>query len=40
MTNKTISINPQLFSMSGSKTKKNREKKEKVNVIQIGRAHV
>ena len=33
MTNKTISINPQLFSMGGAKTKKNREKKEKVNVI-------
>ena len=29
MTNKTISINPQLFSMGGSKTRKNKEKKEK-----------
>jgi hypothetical protein len=27
MSNKTISINPSLFSMGGSKTKKNREKK-------------
>lgn len=27
MTNKTISINPNLFSFGGSKTKKNREKK-------------
>jgi hypothetical protein len=35
MTNKTISINPQLFGMSGSKTRKNREKKEKVNVIPL-----
>ena len=35
MTNKTISINPQLFSMSGSKTRKNKEKKEKVNVIPL-----
>lgn len=29
MTNKTISINPQLFSMGGSKTRKNKEKREK-----------
>jgi hypothetical protein len=29
MSNKTISINPSLFSMGGSKTKKNREKKTK-----------
>jgi hypothetical protein len=29
MSNKTISINPSLFSLSGSKTKKNREKKTK-----------
>ena len=29
MSNKTISINPNLFSISGSKTKKNRDKKEK-----------
>jgi hypothetical protein len=28
MSNKTISINPSLFSMGGSKTKKNREKKK------------
>ena len=28
MSNKTISINPGLFSMGGSKTKKNREKKK------------
>ena len=28
MTNKTISINPNLFSFGGSKTKKNREKKQ------------
>lgn len=35
MTNKTISINPQLFSMGGSKTRKNKEKKEKVNVIPL-----
>jgi signal transduction histidine kinase len=35
MTNKTISINPQLFSMGGSKTKKNREKKEKITVTPL-----
>jgi hypothetical protein len=35
MTNKTISINPQLFSMGGAKTKKNKEKREKVNVIPL-----
>ena len=29
MSNKTISINPSLFSVNGSKTKKNREKKGK-----------
>ena len=29
MTNKTISINPNLFSFGGSKTKKNREKKQR-----------
>jgi hypothetical protein len=29
MTNKTISINPQLFSMGGLKTRRNKEKKEK-----------
>jgi hypothetical protein len=28
MTNKTISINPNLFSLTGSKSKKNREKKQ------------
>lgn len=35
MSNKTISINPTLFSLSGSKTKKNRENKTKANVIPI-----
>jgi hypothetical protein len=35
MTNKTISINPQLFSMGGAKTKKNREKKEKITVTPL-----
>jgi hypothetical protein len=29
MTNKTISINPSLFSTGGSKTKKNKDKKQK-----------
>jgi len=29
MSNKTISINPSLFSLTGSKTKKNREKTAK-----------
>lgn len=29
MSNKTISINPSLFSLNGSKTKKNREKKQR-----------
>ena len=28
MSNKTISINPGLFSVGGSKTKKNRDKKQ------------
>ena len=32
MSNKTISINPSLFSIGGSKTKKNKEKKEKTNI--------
>ena len=31
MSNKTISINPSLFSVGSSKTKKNREKKNKTN---------
>ena len=35
MTNKTISINPQLFSMGGTKTRKNREKTEKVSIIPL-----
>ena len=35
MTNKTISINPQLFSMGGSKTRKNKEKKEKTIVTPL-----
>ena len=35
MTNKTISINPSLFSLGGSKTKKNREKKPKLNAIPL-----
>lgn len=35
MTNKTISINPQLFSMVGSKTRKNKEKKEKPTVTPL-----
>lgn len=33
MTNKTISINPALFTLGGSKTKKQKEKKKKPNVI-------
>jgi hypothetical protein len=32
MSNKTISINTSYFNMSGSKTKKNKEKKEKSNL--------
>lgn len=32
MSNKTISINPSLFSLGGSKTKKNREKKPRTTV--------
>lgn len=35
MSNKTISINPSLFSVNGSKTKKNREKKSKANTVPI-----
>lgn len=35
MSNKTISINPSLFSVGSSKTKKNREKKTKPNVIPL-----
>jgi hypothetical protein len=35
MTNKTISINPSLFNIGGSKTKKNREKKTKSTNIPI-----
>ena len=35
MSNKTISINPSLFSMGGSKTKKNREKKTKPTITPL-----
>jgi hypothetical protein len=35
MTNKTISINPTLFSMGGSKTKKNKDKKQKAVVTPL-----
>ena len=35
MTNKTISINPSLFSMGGSKTKKNQDKKQKAVVTPL-----
>jgi hypothetical protein len=35
MSNKTISINPSLFSMGGSKTKKNREKKTKPTIAPL-----
>jgi hypothetical protein len=35
MSNKTISINPSLFSMGGSKTKKNREKKTTNSVVPL-----
>ena len=35
MSNKTISINPSLFSLGGSKTKKNREKKPKLNAVPL-----
>lgn len=35
MTNKTISINPSLFTIGGAKTKKNREKKQKPTVAPL-----
>ena len=35
MSNKTISINPSLFSLNGSKTKKNKEKKQKTSINPI-----
>jgi hypothetical protein len=35
MSNKTISINPSLFSLNGSKTKKNREKKQRPTVTPL-----
>lgn len=35
MSNKTISINPSLFSVGATKTKKQRDKKNKVNVVPI-----
>jgi len=35
MTNKTISINPNLFTLGGSKSKKNREKKQKPNTTPL-----
>jgi hypothetical protein len=35
MSNKTISINPSLFSVGGSKTKKNREKKTKPTAVPL-----
>ena len=35
MSNKTISINPNLFSLGGSKTKKNREKKQKPHIVPL-----
>ena len=35
MSNKTISINPSLFSIGGSKTKKIREKKEKPTIVPL-----
>jgi hypothetical protein len=35
MSNKTISINPSLFSLGGAKTKKNREKKTKPTAVPI-----
>jgi hypothetical protein len=35
MSNKTISINPNLFTLGGSKTKKNREKKQKPNSVPL-----
>jgi hypothetical protein len=35
MSNKTISINPSLFSIGGSKTKKNRENKKKPTTVPL-----
>ena len=35
MSNKTISINPSLFSVGGSKSKKNREKKQKSTIVPL-----
>jgi len=35
MSNKTISINPNLFTSGGLKTKKNRDKKQKSNIIPL-----
>jgi hypothetical protein len=35
MTNKTIYINPNLFTLGGSKSKKNREKKQKPNTTPL-----
>jgi hypothetical protein len=35
MTNKTISINPSLFSTGGSKTKKNKDKKQKAVITPL-----
>jgi len=35
MSNKTISINPSLFSIGGSKTKKNKEKKAKPTAVPL-----
>lgn len=35
MVNKTISINPSLFTLGGTKTKKNREKKLRSNVVPL-----
>ena len=35
MSNKTISINPSLFASGGSKTKKNRDKKQKPNIMPL-----
>jgi len=35
MSNKTISINPSLFSVGGSKTRKNREKKTKPTAVPL-----
>ena len=35
MSNKTIAINPKLFTIGGSKTKKHREKRETPNITQL-----